>query len=240
MAWLLFMVNWDDWSLWTNQIVALNWSTFLIIPVRKYDNIVMNKLHYCKYKQIWMHVTMSVESWMTASTMAMLICTQQINSTHHHQLLLHNRFITIFSLSFLSKFTSKNFLHKSLRWWFILKVKKCSMYPRSEKTARSPFILSFLLNWRKENLLYKPWCTFHISTCQTLNPKTLRNHISHQYMYISDLQTACHLPMILFYWVLFHSKPTWQSTTMWYWVLFHPEPTTWQGQQSMKLNCKFN
>ncbi len=115
MAWLLFMVNWDDWSLWTNQIVALNSSTFLINPVRKYDNIVMNKLHYCKYKQIWMHVTMSIESWMTAFTLVVLICTQQINSTHHHQLLLHNKFMTNFSLSihtgFLSKFTSKNFLH---------------------------------------------------------------------------------------------------------------------------------
>lgn len=88
MAWLLFMVNWDDWSLWTNQIVALNSSTFLINPVRKYDNIVMNKLHYCKYKQIWMHVAMSIES---CFTMVVLICTQQLNSTQHHQLLLHNK-----------------------------------------------------------------------------------------------------------------------------------------------------
>lgn len=52
LAWLLFKINWDDWSSWTNQIVALNWSPFLIIPVRKYDNILMSKLHYCKYKQI--------------------------------------------------------------------------------------------------------------------------------------------------------------------------------------------
>lgn len=161
MARLLFMVNWDGWSLWTNQIVALNWSTFLIIPVRKYDNIVMNKLHYCKYKQIWMHVTVSVESWMTASTMVVLICTQQINSTLHHQLLLHNKFMTIFSLSihtgFLSKFTSKNFLHKSLRWWFIyLRLRNVRCTPGQKKLQGAH--LSYHSSWTEERRTY---CTNH-------------------------------------------------------------------------------